>query len=337
MQRRKTPQMASGAATTVKPMQALSAPFGSTALRRIVRLWRRKGIGRLLRHILAWSVAALYAAPLLWLLVASLQPVGQPPPRTLAWFPQGVAWSNYLEIFRVAPLGRQIGNSLLVSVAGALITLLTASWAGFAMSRLPASSRRWLVGLALLLMLIPSSAVWLPRYVLFSGMGLLDSYAALVAPALLGTRSLLALMYYWSFHRISCEIYDSASLDGAGVWALWCRIALPLARPTTLAVAVLAFTHYWSDFVDPLLFLKSTQRFTIAVGLRMLQQMDATNWPLLMAAVVVMVAPVLVLYLLLQIILDKDASLHLRSSRLWRDAPIHLQLSAGSRTKEERR
>lgn len=337
MLRRKTPQMASGAATAAKSMQWLSAPFGPMALQRIVRLWRRKRIGRLLWHILAWSVAALYAAPLLWLLVASLQPVGQPPPRTLAWFPQGVAWSNYLEIFRVAPLGRQIGNSLLVSVAGALITLLTASWAGFAMSRLPASSRRWLVGLALLLMLIPSSAVWLPRYVLFSGMGLLDSYAALVAPALLGTRSLLVLMYYWSFRRISCEIYDSASLDGAGVWALWRRIALPLARPTTLAVAVLAFSHYWSDFVDPLLFLKSTQRFTIAVGLRMLQQMDATNWPLLMAAVVVMIAPVLVLYLLLQVVLDKDAPLHLRGPRLRRDASLHLQLFAGSRTEEERR
>ncbi|MBO9391886.1 MULTISPECIES: carbohydrate ABC transporter permease [Caldilinea] len=284
------------------------APFGFTALRRLASLPRRKQLERLLWHSLALGVAVLFAAPLVWLIIASLQPIGWPPPRTLAWFPHGVAWSNYVEIFRVAPLGLQIGNSLFVSAAGMLITLLTASWAGFAMSQLPPPSRGWLVGLALLLLLIPSGAVWMPRYVLFSNMGLIDTYAALVAPALFGTRSLLALMYYWSFRRISSELYESASLDGAGLWTVWRRIALPLARPTTLAVAVLAFSHYWSDFVDPLLFLKSTQRFTIAVGLRMLQQMDATNWPLLMAAVAVMIAPVLALYLLLQVVLNKDAN-----------------------------
>ncbi|MCS6827649.1 MAG: carbohydrate ABC transporter permease, partial [Caldilinea sp.] len=250
-------------------------------------------------------------------------------------FSHGAVWSNYMEIFRIAPLGLQIGNSLVVSMVGMLITLLTASWAGFAMSQMAPTSRRRLVGLALLLLLIPSGAVWMPRYVLFSGLGLIDTYAALVAPALLGTRSLLALMYYWNFRRLSPELFEAASLDGASVWMVWRRIAMPLARPTTLAVAVLAFTHYWSDFVDPLLFLKSAQRFTLTVGLRMLQQMDATNWPLLMAAVVVMIAPVLALYVLLQVVLDKDASLHLRSSRLRRDALIHLQLSAGSQTKEE--
>lgn len=310
MQGRKVRQAASfPLASPGRLVRGLSAPFGFVASHRLAGLLRRKLFERFVWHSLALGVTALFAAPLLWLIIASLQPIGQPPPRTLMWFPHGVAWSNYVEIFRVAPLGVQIGNSLFVSVLGMLITLFTASWAGFAMSQLPGTSRRWLVGLALLLMLIPSSAVWMPRYVLFSGMGLIDTYAALVAPALFGTRSLLALMYYWSFRRVLPELYESASLDGAGIWTLWRRIALPLARPTTLAVAVLAFSHYWSDFVDPLLFLKSTQRFTLAVGLRMLQQMDATNWPLLMAAVAVMVAPVLALYWLLQVALNKDVTL----------------------------
>lgn len=309
MQDRKARQTASlSSLPSGRLMRQPSAPFGSTTLRRLASLPSRKQLERLLWHCLALGIAVLFAAPLLWLIVASLQPIGWPPPRTLAWFPHGVAWSNYVEIFRVAPLGLQIGNSLFVSMVGMLITLLTASWAGFAMSQLPPSSRRWLVGLALLLMLIPSGAVWMPRYVFFSSIGLIDTYTALVAPALFGTRSLLALMYYWNFRRVSPELYESASLDGADLWTIWYRIALPLARPTTLAVAVLAFSHYWSDFVDPLLFLKSTQRFTIAVGLRVLQQMDATNWPLLMAAVAVMIAPVLALYWLLQVVLNKDAN-----------------------------
>ena len=163
---------------------------------------------------------------------------------------------------RDSPLARQLGNSLLVSTIGASVTVVTASWAGFAMVQMPPRVRRGLVGLALLLLLLPASAVWLPRYVLFARLGLIDTYAALVAPALMGTKSLFVLMFYWSFRRVATDIFESAWLDGAGVWTSWRRIALPLAAPTTLAVLVLAFSHYWSDFVDPLLLLKSAQRFT---------------------------------------------------------------------------
>ena len=280
-------------------------------------------------------VTALFLAPLLWLVIASLQPVGQPPPRTLSWFPNGVAWSNYAGVFVVTPMVRQLGNSLLVSTIGAAVTVVTASWAGFAMAQMPPSIRRWLVGLALLLMLVPSSAVWLPRYLLFSAVGLIDTYAALVAPALLGTKSLLVLMYYWNFRRVSPELFESAALDGAGVWRSWWSIALPLAAPTTLAVAILAFSHYWSDFVDPLLLLKSAQRFTVAVGLRMLQQMDVTNWPLLLAAVVVMIAPVIALYLVLQGLLRGD-NLAQRIVRLGSEGDELAMQAADSRLTEDR-
>jgi len=277
-------------------------------------LWRRRG-RRLLWQAAAVSAAAIFLTPLLWMGIASLQPVGLPPARTFAWFPRGVAWSNYGEIFRVIPLARQLGNSLWVSSVGAAVTLLTASWAGFAMAQMAPPVRRRLVALALLLLLTPASAVWLPRYLLFSAAGLIDAYAALVAPALMGTKSLFVLMYYWSFRRVSLELFEAARLEGAGVWASWRRIALPLAGPTTLAVLVLSFSHYWSDFVDPLLFLKSAQRFTVAVGLRMLQQMDVTNWPLLLAGVMIMIAPVLLLYALLQVMLRGDAHFWRRTLR----------------------
>jgi len=247
--------------------------------------------------------------PLCWVLTNSLRPVGLPPPRTLEWFPQPIAWSNYAEIFRIVPLGRQIGNSLLVSTLGAVITLVTASWAGFALAQLPNRVRQPLVGLAVVLMMIPSTVVWLPRYIMFTSVGLIDSYAALIAPAVMGTKSLYTLMFYWTFRRVPLELFESARLDGAGAFLIWRRIALPLALPTALAVLLLTFNHYWSDFVDPLLFLKSERRYTLAVGLRMLQQMDITNWSLLLAAVVVMTAPVVLVYLVIQHFIRDDVGL----------------------------
>jgi multiple sugar transport system permease protein len=260
-----------------------------------------------------WQVAALtvtflFVAPLYWVLSNSLRAVGLPPPRTLEWLPHPLAWSNYAVIFDIVPLGRQIGNSILVSTVGALLTLVTASWAGFAMAQMPPGVRRALVGLAVVLLMIPSTAVWLPRYVIFTSIGLIDTYLALFAPAVMGTKSLFALMFYWTFRRVPLELFESARLDGAGALTIWRRIALPMALPTALAVLLLAFSHYWSDFVDPLLFLKSEERYTLAVGLRMLQQMDITNWSLLLAAVVVMTAPVIAVYLALQHFIREDTS-----------------------------
>ncbi len=266
------------------------------------------------RQHLRWQVAAMgialfFVAPLFWVLTNSLRPVGLPPPRTFEWFPQPIAWANYREIFHIIPLGRQIGNSFLVSSIGAALTLVTASWAGFALAQLPHRVRQPLVGLAVVLMMIPSTVVWLPRYVIFTWVGLIDTYGALIAPALMGTKSLYALMFYWTFRRVPLELFESARLDGAGALLIWRRIALPLALPTALAVVLLTFNHYWSDFVDPLLFLKSESRYTLAVGLRMLQQMDVTNWSLLLAAVVVMTAPVVIVYLVIQHFIRDDVSL----------------------------
>lgn len=263
---------------------------------------------------LLWQVAAititlLFVTPLLWVVTNSLRPVGLPPPRTLEWLPQPLAWSNYSTIFHLIPLGRQIGNSILVSTVGALLTLLTASWAGFAMVQLPKRWQGWLVGLAIILLMVPSAAIWLPRYVIFTLLGLIDTYTALFAPAFMGTKSLYVLMFYWTFRRIPQELFESARLEGASALLIWRRIALPMAHPTALAVLLLTFTHYWSDFVDPLLFIKSEERYTLAVGLRMLQQMAVTNWSLLLAAVMVMTAPVILVYLIMQYFIRNESPL----------------------------
>lgn len=94
--------------------------------------------------------------------------------------------------------------------------------------------------------------------------------------------------------------FESARLDGLGAFGIWARIAMPSAGAATMAVAVLTFAQYWSDFINPLLYLKSDQHYTLAVGLRVLQQMDATSWPLLMAGVMLLVLPIIALFLAAQ-------------------------------------
>lgn len=255
---------------------------------------------RVFQRGLALAVALIFMVPLAWVAAASLRQLGLPPPRGVEWLPNPAAWSNYAHIFQIVPLARYIGNSLVVVGLAVPLTLVSASWAGCAMAQLPARTRRRLVALAVALLMVPVTALWLTRFVIFSYFGLIDTVWALVAPALMGSSPLFVLLFYWTFRRLPGELFESARLDGASALSIWARIAMPLAWPTTTAVSVLTFSLYWSDFINPLLYLKSESRYTLAIGLQVLHQMDATNWPLLMAAAVVMSGPVLALFLLVQ-------------------------------------
>jgi multiple sugar transport system permease protein len=198
------------------------------------------------------------------------------------------------------PLGRYLLNSLFVAVVGVAGTLLTASWAGLGLALLEKRARLGLLLLSFALQMIPITALWLARFLLFARLGLTNSTLALAAPALMGTSPLFVLLFYWTFRRAGRAVFESALLDGAQLFQVWWFIALPLARSALMAVGMLAFLFYWSDFTSPLLYLRSQALYTLPVGLLQLQQMDRTDWPLLMAASVLMTVPALVVFALLQ-------------------------------------
>jgi multiple sugar transport system permease protein len=193
---------------------------------------------------------------------------------------------NFSRLFSVLPIARFTFNSLKVVLIAIPLTLLTASWAGFAMARLPRpAGRRWVL-VSLLALIIPGVALWSSRFLLYERLGLTGTTWALVAPALMGTSPFFVLMFYRAFRRIPAAIYESARLDGAGVIATWGRVALPIARPTAVAVAILTFVLYWGDFISPLLYLNDVAGYTLPVGLQLLQQLGRSDYPLLMAGAV---------------------------------------------------
>ncbi len=259
------------------------------------------------RHGLLIVIAVLFVLPLVWMIAASLRQPGLPPPRTIELIPNPIVPGNYPRVFELLPWGRYFVNSLIVVSAAVPITIVVASWAGFAMSQLSDRSRRILLTLSLGLLLIPFSALWLTRFVLFSAIGLINSQAALIAPALAGTSPLFVLLFYWTFRRVPLELFESARLEGAHALSIWWRIALPIALPTAAAVGMLAFVFYWSDFLSPLLYLKSQSLYTLPVGLQQLQQLDRTNWPLLMSGAVLMTLPPVLLFLIVQRYFLRDA------------------------------
>lgn len=251
-------------------------------------------------HAAALAVAAVFLVPGLWVLAASLRRPGLAPPTTIEWLPDPVAWSNYAHVFEILPLARYLGNSLLVAGLAVPLTILVASWAGFAMAQLPPRARYALLALAVVVRMVPLTAVWLTRFLVLRELGLIDTILALLAPVWMGSSPFFVLIFFWAFRRQPAALFEAARLEGMGALRLWATIAMPLARPAVAAVALLTFVQYWSDFMNPLLYLKSDDRYTLALGLRVLQQLDATNWPLLMAGAVVMMLPVVLLLVVVQ-------------------------------------
>lgn len=250
-------------------------------------------------------VAVLFLMPLWWLLVTSLtRPSGTL--LTAGFLPAELTVDNYRRLWALLPLAQYTFNSVRVVLVAVPLTLVVASWAGLALALLPRRSRyRWIV-FSLAMLMVPAAALWLPRFFLYRLLGWNGSPWAIVAPAWMGTSPFFVLIYFRSFRRLSPALFDAARIDGAGVLQLWWRVALPLVRPTTIGISLLAFLFYWGDFASPLLYLNSDAGYTLPVALQLLQQLARADWPLLMAGAVWVMAVPLALFLVAQPWLQVD-------------------------------
>jgi multiple sugar transport system permease protein len=258
------------------------------------------------RHVPAASVALVFLLPLVLMVTGSLRQTNQPPPRTIELLPSPLAPENYPDAFELVDLPRYLFNSALVAAIVVPLSVLFASWAGFAMSRLPPRLRTALVVVSLVALMVPLTALLVPRFVLFSTLGLTDTYWPLIAPSLIGLSPFYVLLFYWGFRRLPEDLIDASRLEGLSPLAIWRRVAMPLVRPVTVAVAVLAFVFTWSNFLDPLVYLFDERKFTLPLGLRSLASLDRQNFPLLLAGAVTATAPVVLAFLYVQRFLLRD-------------------------------
>lgn len=252
------------------------------------------------RHLPAVLIAVLFLLPLWFMLTGSLRQAGLPPPRTPELLPSPLAFENYERAFQLVDLGRQALNSLIVVAMAVPLTVLVASWAGFAMSQVSRRLQAFLVGSSLVALMVPVTALLVSRFAMFRTLRLTDTFAPLVAPALIGTTPFYVLLFYWSFRRVPGELFEAARLEGLGPVRTWARVGMPLVRPVTVAVAVLAGVITWGNFLDPLIYLFDPSRYTLPLGLRSLAQLDRQNFPLLLAGSVVATAPVIAAFVYVQ-------------------------------------
>jgi len=253
----------------------------------------RGGTARSLGAIL---VVVVFAAPIVLLVSGSFRQPGLAPPPTPELVPDPLTPGNYGRALEIGGLTRATVNSAIVSGLAVPLSVLVASLAGFALTQAPARVTRALIAASFVALMVPATALLVPRFVLFRTLGLTDTLVPLVAPALLGTSPFYVLVFYVAFRQIPGELFDASRLEGASPWRTWRRVAMPLVRPVTFAVAALAFIFTWSNFLDPLIYVYNRDLFTVPLALRSLSTVDISDYPLFLAGAVIASVPVLVVF-----------------------------------------
>ena len=264
------------------------------------RLLKQRGGARLGRGAAIVAAGTTFALLPAFLLLGALRRPGLPPPNGFDWVPNPAEWGNFGAALRTVELSHFLWNSVVVVVIAVPVTLVVASLAGFAIVAARPRQRVWLVTLTVLALMVPAGALWVPRFAVFEWLGLTDTIWPVVAPALMATTPFAVLLFALAYRRIPATLFEAAAVDGVPPLVVWWRVAVPLGRSATFAVAMVAFAFHWSNYVDPLLYLSSPQKATASLGLARLTALEAPQLPVALAAAVLVTVPAVIAFLLAQ-------------------------------------
>jgi len=229
--------------------------------------------------------AVLASAPLAWAVVRSLN--ASPPP-----------WTSYESALRAAPLLRYGLNSALVATLTAIGQTTTGVLAGYALSRLHFLGREALFLLFLGALVLPPQVTLLPTFILLRTFGLINSHAALVIPSLVHPFTVFLIRQ--SLLGLPIELEDAARVDGCSRLSILWHIAIPYASPAIVTAVLFSFLWSWNSFTWPLIALQTPHRYTLPVGLAMLSSELNSDWPTVLAGVIIAMLPVVILFLAAQ-------------------------------------
>jgi sn-glycerol 3-phosphate transport system permease protein len=252
-----------------------------------------------LGHVLLASAAATVGLPFAWMLSTSLKAL----PDVYVFPPVWISWplhlENYLTAWEAAPLARYAFNSVLVAGATLAIQSVTVTTAAYAFSHIRMRFREPLFLLVLAVMMIPAQVTFVANFFTLSQLKWIDTYWALIVP--FGASGFGTFFLRQAFLAIPVELVDAAKIDGASHVQILRRIMLPLARPAILTFLLLSFTWRWNDYFWPLIMTNTRDLWTLPVGLVVMRSTEgAIQWHVIMAATLMVVTPVLVLFVATQ-------------------------------------
>ncbi len=259
---------------------------------------------KLYRKITVYAALALVSLvlilPFLWIISTSLkgdEDIFTTPPQ---WIPTDLRWENYSDVFERMPYLIYFRNSVFVTVMTIIGVVLSSSLVAYAFACLRWPGRNALFIFVLATMMLPMQVTMIPMFVLFKELGWLNTYKPLIVPAFFGGGAFNIFLLRQFFLTIPKELFEAARIDGCSEFRIYWNIVLPLAKPALATVAILTFMFSWNDFLGPLIYLSDQLKGTLALGLALFVGQHQTEWGMLMAASVLMMLPMVLIFFFFQ-------------------------------------
>jgi ABC-type glycerol-3-phosphate transport system permease component len=269
--------------------------------------------GRVGLYVVVVLGAIVFMLPFLFALTSSLKTAQEIRVFPPAIFPAVPQWGNYPSLFQVAnlPYGIWYRNSVIITVLAMTGTVLSASASAYGFARFRWPGRDVLFAVLLGTLILPEQVILIPRFLLFHlvptaliGQSLIDTWWPLIVPSWFGGGAFAVFLLRQFFLQLPRELDEAAVLDGANTVQIFTQIVLPLSKPALATVAIFSFLGHWNAFIEPLIYITTTEKFPLAVGLRWLQQNPADPTipedHLLMAGSVLMVVPPVIIFFAMQ-------------------------------------
>jgi multiple sugar transport system permease protein len=249
-------------------------------------------------YVLLFATVLAMLVPYIWMLSSSLKLNKDVFSFPMQWIPANPRWENFADIWTRIPLGRFIFNTAKLSIIVTVLQLLTSSFAAYAFSKLHFKGKNFIFLGYIATIAIPWQAYMVPQFILMRYMGLNNTHLAII---LLQAFSAFGVFMMRQFYQgVPDELCEAARIDGLSEYGIWARIMLPLSKPALSTLTIFTFVATWNDFLGPMIYLTDTKLKTIQIGLRMFISQYSAEYGLIMAASVVSIIPVVIVFLALQ-------------------------------------
>ena len=254
---------------------------------------------KVILYIILILLTLIMLLPFVWMISASLKLNKDVFTFPIQWIPKNLRWQNYQDIWTTIPLGLFIFNTAKLTVIVTLLQLLTSSFAAYAFAKLSFKGKNILFIGYIATIAIPWQAYMVPQFIMMRNVfHLNDTHLAIICLQAFSAFGVFLMRQF--YQDIPDELCEAARIDGMNEYQIWWKVMLPLSKPALSTLTIFTFVGTWNDFLGPMIYLTTTEKKTIQIGLRMFISQYSTEYGLIMAASVIALIPVLIVFLSLQ-------------------------------------
>ena len=256
-------------------------------------------IGKTIVYIILIVIALLMLIPFIWMLSASIKSdreVFQMNP--FVFIPKNPKWSNYVDIWTKIPFAKFVQNTVFLTIVVTILQLLTSSFAAYSFAKLNFKYKNGLFLAYIATIAMPWQVYMVPQFIMMRKMGLNDKLLAIICLQAFSAFGVFMMKQF--YEGIPDDLCEAARIDGMSEYKIYLNIMLPLSKPALSTLTIFTFVATWNDYLGPLIYLRSQEKKTIQLGLKMFISQYSSDYGLIMAGSVLSLIPVLIMFLLLQ-------------------------------------